>query len=73
LRDGCQESMRVGASGDWRNVPMGIDPRGKVLFIVGFGREPSCLAGGKGRNLGRLTSVYLRNGILLSSLQDAAS
>ena len=32
------ESMRVGASGDWRNVPMGIDPRGKVLFIVGFGR-----------------------------------
>jgi lactate dehydrogenase-like 2-hydroxyacid dehydrogenase len=32
------ESMRVGASGDWRNVPMGIDPRGKVLLIVGFGR-----------------------------------
>jgi len=32
------ESMRVGASGDWRNVPMGIDPRGKILFIVGFGR-----------------------------------
>ena len=33
-----RESMRVGASGDWRHVPMGIDLRGKVLFIVGFGR-----------------------------------
>jgi lactate dehydrogenase-like 2-hydroxyacid dehydrogenase len=32
------ESMAVGASGDWRNVPMGVDPSGKVLFIVGFGR-----------------------------------
>jgi lactate dehydrogenase-like 2-hydroxyacid dehydrogenase len=32
------EAMAVGASGDWRDVPMGIDPRGKVLFIVGFGR-----------------------------------
>src|SRR5216684_2067894 len=31
------EAMAV-ASGDWRDVPMGIDPRGKVLFIVGFGR-----------------------------------
>jgi lactate dehydrogenase-like 2-hydroxyacid dehydrogenase len=33
------ESMRVGSSGDWRNVPMEIDPRSKVLFIVGFERD----------------------------------
>jgi glyoxylate reductase len=32
------QAMAVGASADWRNVPMGIDPRGKVLFIAGFGR-----------------------------------
>jgi lactate dehydrogenase-like 2-hydroxyacid dehydrogenase len=38
------QSMAVGASGDWRQVPMRIDPRGKVLFIVGFGRIGQLLA-----------------------------
>ena len=32
------EALRIGATSTWQPIPMGLDLRGKNLFIIGFGR-----------------------------------